>query len=307
MPFSITQIPAQVSTAMEQRGTKEKFWYKDLENGKAFLFKVGRQNTGENWAEKVASELCDALDIPHASYELAHNGIHQGVISESFVPEGFRLALGNELLTRSIDGYDGEKKYHSRQHTLRLVETYIDTKKLNIQLPNGWKAPAGIQKPSEVFVGYLMLDALISNQDRHHENWGLVVSDTDLFLTPSFDHAASLGMNETDATRESKLRTSDEGNSIDQYVARARSALYQSTSSKKPLKTIEAFMRAAQNNKAAATHWLQMLDNLTNERIYEIIDCLPDEFAGALEKEFALAVIIANKKRIMSLREDLGL
>ena len=30
----------------------------------------------------------------------------------------------------------------------------------------------GIESALEVFVGYVMLDAWISNQDRHHENWG---------------------------------------------------------------------------------------------------------------------------------------
>jgi hypothetical protein len=54
-----------------------------------------------------------------------------------------------------------------------------------------------------------MLDALIGNTDRHHENWGLVLQGTsdhqDLRLAPTFDHASSLGRNETDERREARL------------------------------------------------------------------------------------------------------
>lgn len=41
-----------------------------------------------------------------------------------------------------------------------------------------------------------MLDALVANLDRHHENWGIVVDPSGLLpteLAPTFDHASSLG------------------------------------------------------------------------------------------------------------------
>jgi serine/threonine protein kinase HipA of HipAB toxin-antitoxin module len=45
----------------------------------------------------------------------------------------------------------------------------------------------------DVFLGYLMLDAWIANLDRHHENWGLVLTkDITGHLAPSYDHASSL-------------------------------------------------------------------------------------------------------------------
>ena len=54
----------------ETLGSKYKFWFQHQELGRC-LYKQARQNLGEDWAEKVASELCELLGLPHAIYELA--------------------------------------------------------------------------------------------------------------------------------------------------------------------------------------------------------------------------------------------
>ena len=84
---------------MEQMGSKEKFWYHDQNDKKNKLFKVGRPGTGENWAEKVASEIAQTVGVPCAKYEFAVWGNKQGVKCQFiFVPETGRLVHGNEVL-----------------------------------------------------------------------------------------------------------------------------------------------------------------------------------------------------------------
>jgi serine/threonine protein kinase HipA of HipAB toxin-antitoxin module len=96
-----------------------------------------------------------------------------------------------------------------------------------------------------VFVGYLLLDALIGNQDRHHENWGLIKAPgAGLSLSPTFDHASSLGRNELDAERIERLTTKDSGRGVAHYVRRARSGLYRTQSSRAPLTTLDAFLES---------------------------------------------------------------
>lgn len=68
----------------ETLGTKEKSWFVDKSDDR-YLYKIGRVGTGENWAEKVACELCGLLGIPHASYELAEYKNTQGILSPSFL------------------------------------------------------------------------------------------------------------------------------------------------------------------------------------------------------------------------------
>jgi len=50
---------------LEQLGTKEKFWFWFKGGNVKWLFKYSRANTGEHWSEKVAEQLCKALEIPH--------------------------------------------------------------------------------------------------------------------------------------------------------------------------------------------------------------------------------------------------
>lgn len=83
---------------------------------------------------------------------------------------------------------------------------------------------------------YMVLDALIGNTDRHHENWGLLwqvlvqiddVSesarlDKQYDVAPSFDHASSLGRELLDAKR---LEILEQGR-VAAYVRRGRGGIY---------------------------------------------------------------------------------
>jgi hypothetical protein len=214
--YPVITVPDEAGDILEQLGTKPKFWFRDA-NSNRCLFKLkrsgGEDATGEDWSEKVASELCEILGLPHAHYDFAIWKGQHGVVSRSFVPEGGRLVAGNELLVRLDNTYPKEKFYKVRQHTLRLVLRIM--RQDVIRPPLGWTESTGVSSALDVFVGYLMLDAWIANQDRHHENWGFIVSsEQTIHLAPTFDHASSLGWNESDETRMQRLTTKDRRRSI---------------------------------------------------------------------------------------------
>ncbi len=78
MTYRIVEVTQGVSTQLEQLGSKYKFWYRS--GGRRTLFKEGRPNTGENWAEKASCEIARILGLPHADYEPARCGDRHGVI-----------------------------------------------------------------------------------------------------------------------------------------------------------------------------------------------------------------------------------
>lgn len=298
MTYPITALPYDGPTQLEQLGTKQKFWFQDPEVG-LILFKVGRPGTGENWAEKVCCEICELLDIPHADYGLATWGGLQGVVTVSFVPDDGRLVFGNELLSKFID-YDEGKRYQARQHTVRVVMYVIGDS--NVSMPMGWSAPAQLKDAADVFVGYLMLDALVGNQDRHHENWGLIsVPNQGVFFAPTFDHASSLGRNESDQVRKDILETRDAGRNIESYVSRARSALFLTPGDTKPLKTLEAFAEASKYRPHAANYWKNKLSYLKLEEIQRILDKIPDDQISEMARKFACKMMEINIKKILDL------
>lgn len=166
--YPVIDLGDQVPELPEQLGNKEKYWFR-LED-RRYLFKIGRPGTGENWAEKIAAELADALGLPHADYDFAIWGGRKGVWTPSMEPEDARLILGNELLASIHTGYPRHEIRRVREHTLGRIHALLSRTK--ITAPLDWPSPtAGIVTAYDVFVGYLLFDAWIANQDRHHENW----------------------------------------------------------------------------------------------------------------------------------------
>lgn len=313
--FPIYDISEIEPIRIEQMGTKEKYWfsgrdkhwYWDLK-GEEFLFKAGREGSGENWAEKVADELCALLELPHAKYDLAkYRGI-RGAISPNFVPKGAWLRHGNEILASYIPGYEKIERYHQRTHTIRIVMaavSKIDDKE--IQLPIGWTSPGKFDCAADVFTGYLLLDAWIANQDRHHENWGLIIllDDGSIHLAPTFDHASSFGRNVSDKEREQRLTTKDVGWSIDKFVQKARSAFYEKPNDPKPLSTLDAFHEAAKIRPEAARFWIECLEQVPSEDIRRILDRVPNDEMSSITKEFTQTLLELNKQRISSIKASL--
>jgi len=298
MTYPIVELAEDVPAQLEQLGTKTKFWYRD-ENGLRMMFKQGRPGTGENWAEKVCCEICRLLDIPHAEYELAvWKNNRKGVVTPTFVPKGGRLVLGNELLARIADNYDQTKRFRARQHTVRTVMAAASLE--IIGFPIDWNPPESVTDAAGVFVGYLMLDALVSNQDRHHENWGVILRPEEgISFAPTFDHASSLGRNETDDARTDRLTTKDKGRSVEAYVARAKSAFYATYSSTKPLTPLDAFREAAKLRPEAADYWLRQLAGIENANYRNIFAEVPGTEISAPARDFAVRMIEINVNRIL--------
>jgi hypothetical protein len=303
--YNIFDISNVEQIDFEQMGTKSKFWYKD-DAGDLFLFKatlstdnLGNeiQRPGEDWAEKIACEIAKLLNIPSADYELAIYNNQQGVITKNFVANEENMQYGNSLLSAMCDVLDVVPLNFN--HTHRLPEIafclghYIKNK------PKDWNSLPKIKTAQDVFSGYLMLDVLISNQDRHNENWGMISSKNNHpFLAPSFDHAASLGRNESDEKRELKLTSRDKGQSLASYVSRAKSQIL--TEDLKKIKTIDAFQKfSGAFAIEAAISWLEKLSLISNVEFRKIIDRVPESIMTDISKDFAFEILIENKKRLL--------
>ena len=285
----------------EPMGTKFKFWFDDYH----LLFKVGRENTGDNWAEKVASELCELIGLPHAKYELAVCGGKRGVVTPNFVPNGAQLIHGGEILANIIPGYQKAQYYGQRKHTLGLVMKIIGSKE--IEVPIGWSNLDGINTAIDVFIGYLMLDAWIANQDRHHENWALILKPVDgtrsaYHLAPSYDHASSFGSNELDVNKKSRLTTRDIGRSMEKYVERARSAFYLMFDDSKPSSTFDVFHKAASKKPEAARLWIKQMEKVSPLDTRSILERIPKTEISDVTIDFTQRILELNRERLAKLK-----
>lgn len=214
------------------------------------------------------------------------------------------MVMGNEVLHNHSPAYPAPGANEGvpvrvREHTVTRV---LDTLSKNKTQPP--KTSLNIDKlnATDVFCGYLLLDVLVSNQDRHHENWA-IISDTangTHYLAPSYDHAASLGRELTDAEREERLHSKDKNRIVETFVSKARSELFHLKTNKKPLSTLEAFNKATEFCPKARSIWLDRLQSTTETEINDIVNRVPPAVMSNLAKSFAIKMIIANKQRILS-------
>jgi len=303
MPYRIVDVSNWRILSVEEMGSKPKFWVQDPD-GPKWLFKHRhRPNVGDDWAEKIAAEVAETLGIPHATVELARYQDVPGIISKDLVGTAppRELVLGNSLLVEADSTYPQMNRYHVAEHTVDRVFTALGAD--YIELPEESPKVPAIHSPTDLFVGYLLLDALIGNTDRHHENWAilqLVPSDNRrrAVLCPTFDHASSLAHVLTDEERARRLTTRDHGYSVVAFVAKARSALYRVQGDPRPLRPIEAFSEAEKRRPAAGTFWRERLGTLDAGILEDIVSRVPDEIMSQTSKEFALALLTCNRANL---------
>ncbi|MGV2990067.1 hypothetical protein ACE1OE_20735 [Vibrio sp. E150_011] len=305
--YPIIDISDQDIDEFEQMGTKSKFWYTDSITGEEYLFKSVHtedregnpiERKGEDWAEKIACELAVILDLPHAHYDLANYKGQRGIRSKKFTEDGDNMFFGNQLIEHIANRINMPLEKGQRSQKVDRVASILQ--RIIAHPPLGWKASEDISSAFDVFIGYLMFDTLISNQDRHNENWAMIVKGDTSYLAPSFDHAASLGRNEPVETMHERLVSNDEGRQIPNYVMRCKSYFYNGSDR---LKTLDAFVVLAYFRKRAALAWLDRLEALGYEQILDVVSRIPDAIMGGTEKTFCASVIIANKARILQYRE----
>jgi len=296
--FPVITVPPDAANLPEQVGSKRKFWYED----KLKLFKFVLGETGEDWSEKMACELCRLLGIPHAHYELGLWNGQRGVVSETFVPPEGRLILGNELLARIVEDYPAKKSFRVHQHTVGRVLAILRA----VLPPLGFEPFADVKTAQDVFVGYLMLDTWIANQDRHHENWGLVLTkERPVHLAPSFDHASCLGRNETDEVRHDRLTTKDKNRSMEHYVERACSAFYASERDRNPLSTLDSFLYAAKFRPRAALSWLKQLESVSPQGTEILFHEIGNDRISPVAIDFSQKMLTLNRSRLLNCVEAL--
>jgi len=160
----------------EQLGTKPKQWIRGPDD-ELWLWKEstihedarhGAFRKGDDWSEVVAARVGQRLGVPVARVELATRGARFGVISRKVSDdETEALVHGNELLDEIGVG-TGEPHDHTG-YTVEAVARSLGR--------------AGPPVPSDEltaafdwFAGYLVLDALVGNTDRHQDNWATIRS-----------------------------------------------------------------------------------------------------------------------------------
>lgn len=210
---------------VETTGTNRVVWLKAPDTGQLWLHKSVRVPSngvvqGEDWAEVVVTQVSRLLKVPCAETRLCvRNGV-RGSLSRSVVPDGCDLNEGGVVLeTAGAPGYlrqtDSKKaRDPSRPDVVRPGHSLENICQVlrDVQAPPAFEGPVGCAG-FDAFAGFLILDALVANQDRHEQNWAVLrprLTDQPERLAPSYDHGGSLGSNLRDVRRHHLLQAESE-------------------------------------------------------------------------------------------------
>ena len=298
--FPIIRVDSRRAESLEQLGTKRKFWFRDHPEGPRLLFKAEERGTGDDWAEKLAAELAGLIGLPHVEYRLALDihGDVPGVVCETCSPAPIILKHGNQLLVSRDPNYPEGNRWRVRQHTVDAVAEVLAGLG---PPPEPWCVglPQGIESALDTFTGYIMLDAWIANQDRHHENWAALVTAKGRCLAPTFDHGASMARNITDDERRERLASKDRNRQIDAFARRARSALFADPGQNKAMPTHEAWYAFARLAPDAAKLWIGALRRVDPAAVDGLIDRVPPQRMSGVCREFTRKLLATNRQRLL--------
>ena len=290
--FPIEQVQREWVLESEHLGGKEKFWYRKPDEDVVWLFKYPRPNSGEHWAEKIAAEIGDLLDISCARVELAIFQGDRGSSSKSFLLQNQQLFHGNQVLARLLGNYDATKRFNQSRHTWENI--YRSWELL-------FEEHEGALAAMNQFADLMVLDALIGNTDRHHEIWGIVSrrnSDKWVgYLAPSFDHASSLGRELNDIRREGLLAN----RRVSDYSARAASGIYWSEFESSAPSPIELVRRASREYPGIFGPALSKLSRPGVDNWSEIVSRIPFEWMSDSARRFAARLISYNWKQLIEI------
>jgi len=284
--YPVFEITPEWVLEPEGMGSKEKFWYREREGAPDWLFKFPQPNTGQHWAEKIAAEVADCLGIRHARVELAVFQGTRGSSSESFAGDRRDLYHGNQILAGQVLDYQPAKRFKQSDHTLENIFTALE---------RSFSTKEGAQRAKRDMVDYLVLDAVIGNTDRHHENWGILrrrVGDRwQGVLAPSFDHASSLGRELADTSDgKCRIRFLGEGR-VGVYAEKAPGAIYWSREDRKGLSPLALVRRATEKHPDLFRLALGRLERLSRPRLQEIVTQIPTDWISPVAQEFAVELM----------------
>jgi len=290
----------------EPGGRAEKLWLRPIDQPNVeenrWLFKpchVHSNGTiqGTDWAEKASAMLADLLGVPHAEVELAQRDGVRGSISRNLRRVPFELQGGAVWLHAHPDvAYVAPSTSSSRRRRKGKGHTLEN---ISLSLEGVGPAPGSdpaILRAYDGFVGLLLLDALISNQDRHETNWAILrpsIGDGAELLSPAYDNGSSLGFQLEDSKR---IQILERDPLLASYSRRAVASRFDSGDAPTPTLVDFALHALHSASPGAQAFWAEKLENVTSTSVVAIVNGIPG--MSDVERTFAITITTTNAERL---------
>lgn len=246
--------------AIDNKGNKAIFKYQGL----GYL-------SSESCSEKLCYEIAKILGYECARIEFAKDNEEVlGILNYLFVE------------ISNIEHIDAVSYLNKHSDERPIFYTISNIKKVLDNLDKNLFAQ---------FIRIMVFDALVGEQDRHEENWGIRKIENKYEISPLYDNGDSLL---TNFKNDDFAKKYYEGTrNFDNYIKNSKTLVYKEDNKTK-YKHFELIEYLNENYRNIVQNEMLNLKKLTNEKIEKIVNKIPDELLTDKHKEF---IIIYLKKR----------
>lgn len=304
---------------LQTGGTRDKEVVENPIDNKLYYFKTSLIKKEKNyvyefWSEVIASEIGELLGFEILKYNVAVNDQNTlGCLSRLMIDTNKeQLDEGHKWIKRYHLAYDTEDR---DSYTFQIID-----KTLTGLFPN--------EKFTEKLISTIILDCIIGNEDRHQENWGIIISNkiskyswnpfskknpvpkSNYRFAPIYDSGSSLGRE----LREEKVNQMvSDSIQLNAYIDRGQSEIHWDGEhgKQKHFKLIEKIADTEYRN-VVISEINRIREKYDKTRIVEIInhidDCLPEAYnlqkIPQKRKELLIKLITLRIERLLALKYE---
>lgn len=247
---------------------------------KIAMFKYEREDydCSEACSEKLAYEIARVLKYDCAKIELAvDNDNNIGVLNYYF-SDRF-----NAPHTDIIAYLNKDTKERNSYYTISNIKSVLDA--LDTDL-------------FKDFIKIMIFDALIGEQDRHEENWGITEKEGRYYISPLYDNGDSLlrEFRNIETAQKYYFGIKD----FNSYIYRSQTIIYKEDNKSK-YKHFELIKYLYDNYPQYVISEIDNLTKLTDEVIEEIVNKIPDELLTNEHKKYIIMYLIRRRDILLNL------
>ena len=262
------------------RGSREKILAVNNDNEMA-MFKYEREDydCSEACSEKIAYEVAKALGFECAKIDLAYDDFGKiGVLNYFF---SNRTTTSHTDIVAYLNKDSSERNVF---YTISNIKKVLDD--INPNLFQG-------------FIRIMIFDALIGEQDRHEENWGITEKDGKAYISPLYDNGDSLLREFKNPINAKKYY--DGIKNFDAYIKRSQTIIYKENNIEK-YKHFELIQYLFDNYPSLVIPEIENLKTLNDELIEKIVNKIPDELLTSEHKKYIILYLIKRRDILLNIR-----
>lgn len=252
-------------------------------NKKITMFKYEHENyeCSEACSEKMAYEIAKVLGYKCAKIELGKDTENNiGVLNYLFSDR--EKSPHTDIVTY----LNKEGNERSEYYTVSNIKKALD--EIDNSLFQG-------------FIRIMVFDALIGEQDRHEENWGITEKNGKYSISPLYDNGDSLLREFKNKDMLKKIQNGERD--FDAYINRSKTLIYKEDK-KKRYKHFELIDFLNKNYHEMVKTEIDNLNKLTDNDIDLIVNRIPSELLTNGQKEYIICYL--RKRRDILLNKIKG-